>query len=292
MSRIKKRETKVDRSCASKRMKMNARATSWVTHGDETTFLQRQHGLEPLTHIMNCACAGTTARIQLCSSRHTMNWNDKHVLLKWKDRHSLLTWNRTRELETAFVLCVLVHAGNLKFRFQHGPFTKRFGPVVTRVPARCAFHISILPTRSHTCLDAHVLFTPPRRLQWIVIDCKRNLQQRQKDTVQKILSVHIFQIPRTLKSGVHQFAALENSFNRRDGVFQCRSSIFCLGNGIPRACPSVFAWHSLIDSASKKIRAYRQSFSAWRWAAEVDSAFALGLKIWLRVSPGCQMHLD
>ena len=36
-----------------------------------------------------------------------------------------------------------------------------------------------------------------------------------------------------------------------------------------RACPSVFAWHSLIDSAKKKIRAYRQSFSAWRWAAEV-----------------------
>ena len=47
----------------------------------------------------------------------------------------LLTWNRTRKLETAFILCVLVHAGNLKFRFRHGPFTKRFGPVVTRVPA-------------------------------------------------------------------------------------------------------------------------------------------------------------
>ena len=68
-------------------------------------------------------------------NKHTMNWSDEHVLLKWKDRHSLLTWNRTRELETAFVLCVLVHAGNVKFRFQHGPFTKRFGPVVTRVPA-------------------------------------------------------------------------------------------------------------------------------------------------------------
>ena len=43
----------------------------------------------------------------------------------------------------------------------------------------------------------------------------------------------------------------------------------CLGNGFPRACPSVFAWHSLIDSVKKKIRAYRQSFSAWLWAAEV-----------------------
>ena len=54
---------------------------------------------------------------------------------KWKDRHFLFTWNRKRELETAFVHCVLVHAGNLKFRFQHGPFTKRFRPMVTRVPA-------------------------------------------------------------------------------------------------------------------------------------------------------------
>ena len=40
-----------------------------------------------------------------------------------------------RELETAFVHCVPVHAGNLKFRFQHGPFPKRFRPMVTRVPA-------------------------------------------------------------------------------------------------------------------------------------------------------------
>ena len=38
-------------------------------------------------------------------------------------------------LKKAFVLCVLAHAGHLKFRFQHGPFTKRFGPAVTRVPA-------------------------------------------------------------------------------------------------------------------------------------------------------------
>ena len=33
-----------------------------------------------------------------------------------------------------FVLCVLAHAGTLQFTFQHGPFTKRFRPVVTRVP--------------------------------------------------------------------------------------------------------------------------------------------------------------
>ena len=58
--KMKKRETKVERSCASKKMKMNARATSWVAHGDETIFLQRQHDLEPMTHIMNCACTETT----------------------------------------------------------------------------------------------------------------------------------------------------------------------------------------------------------------------------------------
>ena len=38
----RERETKVERSCANKRMKMNARATSWVTHGDEIYFV-RQH---------------------------------------------------------------------------------------------------------------------------------------------------------------------------------------------------------------------------------------------------------
>ena len=43
-------------------------------------------------------------------------------------------------------------AGNLNFRFQHGPFTKRFGPNHESF-SRCAFHISMLPTRSHTCLD-------------------------------------------------------------------------------------------------------------------------------------------
>ena len=70
-----------------------------------------------------------------CPHNSSNRCQDKHVLFKWKDRHFLLIWNRTRELETAFVHCVLAHAGNLKFRFQHGPFTKRFRPVVTRVPA-------------------------------------------------------------------------------------------------------------------------------------------------------------
>ena len=48
----------------------------------------------------------------------------------------------------------------------------------------------------------------PRRLQWIVIDCKRNLQQ-DKGHCTKKMSVHILQVHRTLKLGVHLFASLE-----------------------------------------------------------------------------------
>ena len=43
--------------------------------------------------------------------------------------------NRTRELYKDIRRHVLAHAGNLSFRFQHGPLIKRFRPVVTRVPA-------------------------------------------------------------------------------------------------------------------------------------------------------------
>ena len=49
-----------------------------------------------------------------------MNWSDRHVLLKWKDR------NRRRELHKDIRRHVPAHAGKLQFRFQHGPFTKRF----------------------------------------------------------------------------------------------------------------------------------------------------------------------
>ena len=45
------------------------------------------------------------------------------------------TRNRTRELYKDVRRYVVALAGNLKVRFQHGPFTKRFRPVVTRVPA-------------------------------------------------------------------------------------------------------------------------------------------------------------
>ena len=56
-----------------------------------------------------------------------------------------------------------------------------------------------------------------RRLQWIVMDCKRNLQQRQRTLHKKYCRCTSCYSPATFKSGVHLFAALA------------------------RACPSVFA---------------------------------------------------
>ena len=115
-------------------------------HGDEFFFTRTTQTLKSwaMQMVMNCACTewDNTRKINNnefcligCPHNSSNRCQDKHVLFKWKDRHCLLTWNRTRELETAFVLCVLVHAGNLKIRFQHGQFTERFRPVVTSVPA-------------------------------------------------------------------------------------------------------------------------------------------------------------
>ena len=171
---------------------------------------------------------------------------------------------------------VLAHAGNLQVRFQHGPFTKRFKPVVTRVPvvvlsmsrfSRLAvtrawlFALSdrgdgdwqsLWPTSSknvlvnllllhcghglwdwtfphgsrkqqtNVCTDEHnetilvvrscsgfpyhpaghshtlkirtCVYTP-RRLQWIVIDCQRNLQQRQRILYKKNVGAHLASPP-------------------------------------------------------------------------------------------------
>ena len=50
-----------------------------------------------------------------------------------------------------------------------------------------------------------------RRLQWIVIDCKRNLQQRRRILHKKNCRCTSYKSPRTLKSGVHLFAALEKT---------------------------------------------------------------------------------
>ena len=142
--RLKNRKTELERSCASRR---NAQVRRWMTLWWTSFFFLRttQPGnLEPCKWSWISLCVQWDNKRKIdnnefclieCPHYSPNRCQDNHVLLKWKDRYFLLTWNRTRELETAFVLCVLVHAGNLKFRFQHGPFTKRFRPVVTRVPA-------------------------------------------------------------------------------------------------------------------------------------------------------------
>ena len=48
--RLRDRKTKMECSCASKRMKMNPRATSWVTHGDEIYFSDNTT-LEPIMRV-------------------------------------------------------------------------------------------------------------------------------------------------------------------------------------------------------------------------------------------------
>ena len=52
-----------------------------------------------------------------------------------------------------------------------------------------------------------------RRLQWTVIDCERNLQQRPRTLYKKNVGAHLTSPTRTLKSGVHLFAALRTLEN-------------------------------------------------------------------------------
>ena len=52
-----------------------------------------------------------------------------------------------------------------------------------------------------------------------------------------IVGAHLTSPPCTFKSGVHLFAALENSLNRRVGVFQCSSSNLPLQRGFPVLVP-------------------------------------------------------
>ena len=58
-----------------------------------------------------------------------------------------------------------------------------------------------------------------RRLKGIVIDCKRNVQQDTGYCTKK-MSVHIFQVPRTLKSDVHLFAVLEKTTCRQCSILR------------------------------------------------------------------------
>ena len=76
--------------------------------------------------------------------------------------------------------------------------------------------------RKYACED--VLFTPLRRLQWIAVGCKRNLQQRQRTLYKKYCRCTSYKSFRTFKSGVHLFVALENSLKCLVWVSQCRSS--------------------------------------------------------------------
>ena len=105
-------------------------------------YFVRQHSLWANTSALEWVVSQHAVLTMSCQhqlnevrqNKHTMNWSDKHVLLKWKDRNSLLTWNRTRELEKGIRSLCFRTRWHLKFRFQHGPFARRFGPMVTRVP--------------------------------------------------------------------------------------------------------------------------------------------------------------
>ena len=119
--------------------------------------------------------------------------------------------------------------------------------------------------RSHM-LKMRICVYTSRRLQWIVINCKRNLQQRQSTLYKNKCWCTSFKSPRTLKSGGHLFSRTWELFWMSCLSLSLQVIKFASATGFP----SVFGRRSLIDSADKKkIRAYRQSFSAWRWAAEV-----------------------
>ena len=144
----------------------------------------------------------------------------------------------------------------------------------------------------HTLLGLYTVYrdtnslTPltPRRLQ-------RNLQQRQRTLYKKKCRCTSYNSPRTLKSGVHLFAALENSLNRRLAVFQCR--LLTLPRQRVSPCLSLRFCLALFDRfCLKENSSLSSEFLCMTVGCRGDSAIALGHEIWLRVSPGCQMHLD
>ena len=115
-----------------------------------------------------------------------------------------------------------------------------------------------------------------------------------KDTVQEKCWCTSYKSHPHIKIGCTPVRRTENSWKCLVWVSQCRSSNFTSVSGFPVLAPSLLLDTLLIDSVFfflKKNRAYRQSFSACWWAS-CQSASALGLKFWLRVSLGCQMHLD
>ena len=104
-----------------------------------------------------------------------------------------------------------------------------------------------------------------RQLQWIVINCKRNLQQRQKTLYKKKSRVHILQDPPHIKIGCTPVR------------FQCRSSkmprqrvSLCLSL---RFCLTLFDRFCLKENSSLS-----SEFLCKTVGCRGDSAFALGQK--------------
>ena len=100
----------------------------------------------------------------------------------------------------------------------------------------CFPHFDSPDSQSHVFGRA-CLFTPPVGYSGSLSTANETCNKDKGHCTKKILSVHIFQVPRSLKSGVHLFAALEHSFIRRVGVFQCRSSNFASATGFPMLVP-------------------------------------------------------
>ena len=180
--------------------------------------------------------------------------------------------------------------------------------------SRCAFHISVLPTRSHTCfrfleeiikphffciirvvLKMRICAYTTRRLQWTVIDCERNLQQRPRTLYKKKCRCTSYKSHPHIKIGCTPVRRTWELLKMSCLSLSMQVIEFYLCDGFLRACPFSFAWHSFDRFRFlfflTKNQAYRQSFSACRWAS-CHTTSALGVNFWLRVSLGCQMHLD
>ena len=82
---------------------------------------------------------------------------------------------------------------------------------------------------------------------------------------------------RTFKSGVHLFAAFENSLNRHLGVFQCKSSNLPWQRVSP--CLSLGFCLTLFDRFCLQNWSLSSEFLCMTVGSRGDSAFALGLKI-------------
>ena len=134
MSRIRKERVEikgVERSCASMRDMEMKSILSDNTILEPTRARWRMSRVA--TRCANNVVPTSEKRIQTKQTHNELERQTYPSQVEGQTFPSHLKQNK--ELEKAFVLCVLAHAGHLKFRFQNGPFTKRFGPEVMRVPA-------------------------------------------------------------------------------------------------------------------------------------------------------------